>query len=127
MRTLQTPGFKPFPAPQAIRADGTALLSKEVLYSVSNGNKKPHLQRLHLLEEPSSGLEPETPSLPWRFWGGTRVHGRASKIAFDLQIGALRRVTRVLACPRVVDLMYPSRTPALLSVLKTDNGERGSD
>jgi hypothetical protein len=41
MRTLQTPGFKPFPAPQAIRADGTALLSKEVLYSVGSGNKKP--------------------------------------------------------------------------------------
>jgi hypothetical protein len=40
MRTLQTLGFKPFPAPQAIRADGTALLSKEVLYSVSSGNKK---------------------------------------------------------------------------------------
>ena len=40
MRTLQTPGFKPFPAPQAIRADGTALLSREVLYSATRGNKK---------------------------------------------------------------------------------------
>jgi hypothetical protein len=59
--------------------------------------------------EPSDGLEPSTPSLP----------------SFDLQIGALRHVTRVLAYPRVVDLMYPSRTRALLSVLKTDNGERG--
>jgi hypothetical protein len=39
MRTLQTPGFKPFPAPQAIRADGTALLCKEVLCSVRSGNK----------------------------------------------------------------------------------------
>ena len=25
----------------------------------------------------SSGLEPETPSLPWRFWGVTRGCGRA--------------------------------------------------
>jgi hypothetical protein len=41
MRTLQTPGFKPFPAPQAIRADGTALLSREVLRRVEQGNKKP--------------------------------------------------------------------------------------
>src|SRR4051794_27968826 len=40
MRTLQTPGVKPFPAPPAIRADGTALLCKEVLYSVRSGNKK---------------------------------------------------------------------------------------
>jgi hypothetical protein len=48
MRTLQTPGFKPFPAPQAIRA---ALLCKEVLYSVSSGNQKAAiLQRLRLLE-----------------------------------------------------------------------------
>jgi hypothetical protein len=75
--------------------------------------------------KPSDGLEPSTPSLPWRFLGGTRVHVRASAIAFDLQIGALRRVTRVLAYPRVVDLMYPSRTCTLLSVLKTDNEQCG--
>jgi hypothetical protein len=31
MRTVQTPGFKQFSAPQAIRAHGTALLSKEVV------------------------------------------------------------------------------------------------
>jgi hypothetical protein len=41
MRTLQTPRFKPFPAPQAIRADGTALLSREVVYGFWWGNKKP--------------------------------------------------------------------------------------
>ena len=72
--------------------------------------------------KPSDGLEPSTPSLPWRFWGGTRVHGRASKIAFDLQISALQRVIRVLAYPRVPDLMYPSGTRGVLSVLKTYNG-----
>ena len=75
MRTLQTLGFKPFPAPQAIRADGTALLSKEVLYSVSSGNKKPHLQRLHLLEEPSDGLEPSTELRH------ERMHGRIGRNA----------------------------------------------
>jgi hypothetical protein len=51
MRTLQTPGFKPFPAPQAIRADGTALLSREVLYEChSRQQKSRYLQRLRLLE-----------------------------------------------------------------------------
>jgi hypothetical protein len=67
MRTLQTPGFKPFPAPQAIRADGTALLSREVLSGVGHGNKKqPICGRFCFRKEPSDGLEPSTPSLPWR-------------------------------------------------------------
>jgi len=30
-------------------------------------------------------------------------------------------------CPRVPNLMYPSRTRVLLSVLTTENGERGRD
>jgi len=64
MRTLQTPGFKPFPAPQAIRADGTALLSREVLSGVELGNRKPPIcGRFFLRKEPSDGLEPSTPSL----------------------------------------------------------------
>ena len=67
MRTLWTLGFKPFPAPQAIRVDGTALLCKEVLYSVSGGNKKATIcSGFVFLKEPSDGLEPSTPSLPWR-------------------------------------------------------------
>ena len=67
MRALQTPGFKPFPAQQAIRADRTALLCKEVLYSVSSGNKKAAIcSGFVFLKEPSDGLEPSTPSLPWR-------------------------------------------------------------
>jgi hypothetical protein len=64
MRTLQTPEFKPFPAPQAIRADGTALPRKEVLYSVSSGNKEAATcSGFVFLKEPSDGLEPSTPSL----------------------------------------------------------------
>jgi hypothetical protein len=67
MRTLQTPGFKPFPAPQAIRADGTALPFTEVLYSATRGNKKAAIcSGFAFLKEPSDGLEPSTPSLPWR-------------------------------------------------------------
>jgi hypothetical protein len=68
MRTLQTPGFKPFPAPQAIPPDGTALLSREVLSGVGHGNKKPPIcGRFCFRKEPSNGLEPLTPSLPsWR-------------------------------------------------------------
>jgi hypothetical protein len=66
MRALQTPGFKPFPAQQAIRADRTALLCKEVLSSVSSGNKKAAIcSGFIFLKEPSDGLEPSTPSLPW--------------------------------------------------------------
>ena len=71
MRTLQTPGFKPFPAPQAIRTDGTALLSREVLDALSSGNKN---LRFAGILEPSPGLEPGTASLPWRI--------RASRLVF---------------------------------------------
>lgn len=36
-----------------------------------------------------------------------------------LQIGPSRCVSRARACPRVLALMYPSRTRGPLSVLKT--------
>jgi hypothetical protein len=39
--------------------------------------------------KPSVGLEPTTPSLPWRFRGKTSVHGRACKVTKALQIAAL--------------------------------------
>jgi hypothetical protein len=42
--------------------------------------------------EPSDGLEPSTPSLPWRFRGGNRGHDRASAATFFLQIGSSGRV-----------------------------------
>jgi hypothetical protein len=71
--------------------------------------------------KPSSGLEPETPSLPWRFRGGTGGHRRALAITFLLQIVPSRRVSRARACPLVRGLMYPSRTRGVLSVLETDD------
>jgi hypothetical protein len=69
--------------------------------------------------KPSDGLEPSTPSLPWRFRDGTGGHGRALAITFFLQIEPSRRVSRARACPRVAKLMYPSRTRAALSVQQT--------
>src|SRR5206468_2995185 len=36
--------------------------------------------------KPSDGLEPSTPSLPWKFGSVTRVHARSLASAFVLQI-----------------------------------------
>jgi hypothetical protein len=41
---------------------------------------------------------------------------------FFLQIGSLMCVADARACPRVLSLMYPSRTRAAFSVLKTRDG-----
>ena len=71
------------------------------------------------LAEPSDGLEPSTPSLPWRSRGGTGGHARAQVDTFFLQIRPVRRVARVRACPRVLDLMYPSRTRMDVVCLET--------
>jgi hypothetical protein len=88
MRTVQTPGFKQFSAPQAIRADGTALLCKEVLYSVSSGNKKAAIcSGFVFLKEPSDGLEPSTPSLPWRIGTAVASSQRHLIERFPLQLG----------------------------------------
>jgi hypothetical protein len=67
------------------------------------------------LGKPSDGLEPSTPSLPWKFWCVTRVHTRSLATQFLLQIGlnltreiASRGVARVVSdvsvlCLRAVD------------------------
>jgi hypothetical protein len=39
--------------------------------------------------EPSDGLEPSTPSLPWKFGSVTRVHPRAYATHFLLQIASI--------------------------------------
>ena len=44
---------------------------------------------------------------------------------FLLQFRPSRRVCRARACPRVPDLMYPSRTRAALSVYQTGNMPEG--
>ena len=92
---------------------------REVPCHTNPGNKNP---RFPGILEPSDGLEPSIPSLPWKFRGGTVVHARSRASTFRLQIEALGCVSSARACPSVLDLMYPSRTRGLLSVLTTDNG-----
>jgi hypothetical protein len=100
------------------------LLAREVLLCTSSDNKNP---RFAGILEPSDGLEPSTPSLPWRFWGGKAGHGRALASTMCLQSEGFVDVGRDRACPRVLSLVYPSRTRGLLSDRKTDNAHsRGS-
>ena len=51
----------------------------------------------------------------------------ASAGTLFLQIKPLSRGSGARACPRVLNLMYPSRTRELLSVLKTHDGDRRCD
>ena len=48
-------------------------------------------------------------------------YGRACVITFFLQIDPSMSVDRAREWPRVLQLMYPSRTRARLSVIQTDN------
>jgi hypothetical protein len=66
------------------------------------------------LLEPSDGLEPSTPSLPWRFRGVTRVHARSLATHFLLQIGPLQAVQMRRETSRVSFLMCPFCVRALL-------------
>jgi hypothetical protein len=69
--------------------------------------------------KPSDGLEPSTPSLPWRFWRGIGEHAWSFAVTFPLQIILLRLASCARVYPRVPRLMYPSRTRELLSVCTT--------
>ena len=82
---------------------------------------QPHLQGFYL--KPSDGLEPSTPSLPWRFRRGTSGHGKALATTFSLQTRPSGRVCRARACPDGPDLMYPSGTRGSLTLLTTNNKE----
>jgi hypothetical protein len=75
--------------------------------------------------KPSGGLEPPTPSLPWRFRGGSDGHGRALAATFHLQIAASCCSWRAGVCPRVHRLSYPSRTRGVLS-LQNKQQRRGA-
>jgi hypothetical protein len=86
-------------------------------------DKKPESSDLRrFCRAPSGGLEPPTPSLPWRFRGGNCVHARSLARTFVLQIAPSVRVASARAYPHVLSLMYPSRTRGTLSVLTTNNG-----
>jgi ABC-type glutathione transport system ATPase component len=58
--------------------------------------------------------------------GRAELLGQDVVVTFFLQLGSSRFVARVRACPRVLSLMYPSRTCGSLSVSKTRNMERGT-
>src|SRR5205823_5976047 len=57
--------------------------------------------------KPSDGLEPSTPSLPWKVWGVTRVHARSLATQFLLQIGLVGTLEMRRATTRVSFLMCP--------------------
>jgi len=115
--------FKPNLHPFSGRSMAEPLPSKEVVGSVYHGNKKPPFAATSWLNtKPSDGLEPSTPSLPWRFRGGNGVHARAFATVFVLHICASQCVRRARACPGVYKLVYPPRTREALPLRKTDNG-----
>jgi hypothetical protein len=76
-------------------------------------------------KEPSGGLEPPTPSLPWRFQGVTRVHARSLATQFRLQIGLLQAVEMRREASRVSFLMCPFCVRrALLDLATAPTGRR---
>jgi hypothetical protein len=72
--------------------------------------------------KPSDGLEPSTPSLPWRFRGVTRVHERSLAAQFFLEIAPnelstmRREPSRVsfLMCPFCVRVLMPLEATGLM-------------
>jgi hypothetical protein len=83
--------------------------------------------------EPSDGLEPSTPSLPWRFRSVTRVHARSPKAQFLLQIpadpgvrDASQGVARVVSdvsvlCPWLVVCSYNREHRVRMRLMTTMN------
>src|SRR5207247_7695019 len=69
--------------------------------------------------KPSDGLEPSTPSLPWRFSGVTRVHARSLATQFLLQIGMNLTAEMRRETSRVSFLMCPFCVRAPSSELAT--------
>jgi hypothetical protein len=49
------------------RADDAVRTAWEVVCGAITDNKSPRFPGIFFLQEPSDGLEPSTPSLPWRF------------------------------------------------------------
>ena len=59
--------------------------------SMQHGRSRP--KKCRFAGKPSGGLEPPTPSLPWRFGRGTRGHLRVREGTFSLQIDCFRTVS----------------------------------
>jgi hypothetical protein len=99
----------------------------EVLCGAVLDNKNPRFPGIFLLLEPSDGLEPSTPSLPWRFRGVTRVHVRSLPTHLLLQIALFRRLGMRRETSRVSFLMCPFCVRGLLSVLTTESTRFGCE
>jgi hypothetical protein len=69
--------------------------------------------------KPSSGLEPETPSLPWKFRSVTRVHARSFATQFFLQIHLSQAVAMRRETTRVSFLMCPFCVRCWVSIQTT--------
>jgi hypothetical protein len=86
---------------------------------VFNGQTTTKCRFAGTLGKPSDGLEPSTPSLPWRFLGVTRVHARSLATHILLQIGLLLPLGMRSKASRVSFLMCPFCVRGSLSVLTT--------
>jgi hypothetical protein len=91
---------------------GSALHFKEVSRCTSLDNKNPAFAGSL---KPSDGLEPSTPSLPWKFGSVTRGHARSLATQFLLQIGPFEESGMGRKTSRVSFLMCPFCVRALLS------------
>jgi hypothetical protein len=119
--------------------DGGLQRCREVLCAAYPDNRTIRFAAISLTLEPSDGLEPSTPSLPWRFPGVTRVHARSLAAQFLLQIDldpdsrdASRDVARVVSdvsvlCPRCVVRRGIRSYPRAVCCRKTHNGGRACD
>jgi hypothetical protein len=71
------------------------------------------------LPKPSDGLEPSTPSLPWKFGSVTRVDARSRGTQFRLQMGPIRRLAMRRETSRVSFLMCPFCVREALTTVTT--------
>jgi hypothetical protein len=104
-RTVQRRRAYLLPNPPAAsgRSDTTAL-------SVGGHDRLSERERLldrSCAWKPSDGLEPSTPSLPWRFGSVARVHARSRATLFRLQIGPSDASRKRRETSRVSFLMCP--------------------
>src|SRR5262249_23680746 len=73
-----------------VRTSGSARESPRVTAVCRSGAREAHLQALS--RKPSDGLEPSTPSLPWRSRGGHHVTAPTVSVTFVLKNSGSRCV-----------------------------------
>jgi hypothetical protein len=105
--------------PSQSGSSSTSVLGRWSTVSTTATQKLPFAATSLLLYKPSDGLEPSTPSLPWRFPGVTRVHTRSSAARFFLQMESCARRAMRHETSRVSFLMCPFCVRALMSIEAT--------